>query len=300
MDVRGAAADRALQDGVDELDDRRLVVGAEVGDVVDRGGEVDLASLSSAVVGEVRDVVAELDAQAVDVVVGGDDRAHRHAGDHRDVVDRQHVGRVGHGQQELPVVVLADRDRVVAAHEARVDQARQVGVDLEDREVDALDAEPLGQHARQLLRRQDAVLDQHAAGEAAGLAGVHHRALDVLLLREPELDDDLADEPRRPPARHRRDQPEDVGDRVMLRRRPGTSWRRAVRAGRRDRHTRYVGCSSTRVQRMDGCSVRPRTRLGPRAVRARRRSSGRPRAGRRPGGRARRRPAGRSRRRGRR
>ena len=128
-----------------------------------------------AVVGEVREVVAELDAEAVDVVVGGDDRAHRHARDHRDVVDRQHVGRVGHGEQELALVVLADRDRVVAAHEAGVDEAGQVGVDLEDGEVDALDAEALGEHARQLLGRQDAVLDQHAAGQAARLARVLRR-----------------------------------------------------------------------------------------------------------------------------
>ncbi len=70
----------------------------------------------------VREVVAELDAEAVDVVVGGDDQAHRHARDHRDVVDRQHVGRVGHGEQELALVVLADRDRVVnGMHEAGVD-----------------------------------------------------------------------------------------------------------------------------------------------------------------------------------
>ena len=67
----------------------------------------------------------------------------------------------------MAVVVLADRDRVVAAHEARVDQARRRSMSTSELgEVGALDAEALGQHAGELLGRQHAVLDEDAAGQS--------------------------------------------------------------------------------------------------------------------------------------
>ena len=262
------AADRALEHRVDELDDRRLVVGAEVGDVGVGDRQVDLGGVVAAVLGgEVGQVVAEPDAEAVDVVVGGDDRAHRHARDHRHVVDGQHVGRVGHRQQELALVVLADRDRVVAAHEAGVDEPGEVVVDPEHRQVDALDAEALREHARELLRRQDAVLDQHAARQPARLARVHDGALDGLLLREAQLHHDLTDQARRTTTRERGDQAGDVRDRHVL-----GEWRDRGRGGsgtrRRGRHTTYRRPLRTRrVQPLDGCSIRHQSPRGRDAAR---------------------------------
>ena len=90
VDVGGAAAHGVGDHRVDELDDRRLV-----------GLVAQLDHLGGARVGlllELLDRVAEarqLADQRVDVLGRGDRAAHLVAGRHRDVVEREHVGRVG-------------------------------------------------------------------------------------------------------------------------------------------------------------------------------------------------------------
>ena len=51
---------------------------------------------------------------ARDVLAAGDRRAHLVAGHHRDVVDREHVRRVGHRDEQRALVDERDRHRLVA------------------------------------------------------------------------------------------------------------------------------------------------------------------------------------------
>ena len=68
----------------------------------------------------------------VDLRRGRDDRAHLGAGDGADVVDREHVRRVGHRDDE-PAVLPTDRDRLVAARERLGDERRDRAVDRRGR-----------------------------------------------------------------------------------------------------------------------------------------------------------------------
>ena len=114
VDVRGALLDRLGDDRVDELDDRRVVGGlADLGDV----GELLLAvSIASATASSRRLIAAD---QAGDVVGRRHDRPHLVAGHQLEVVEREHVRRVGHRDQQRAVVVVADRDGAEAAGRLR-------------------------------------------------------------------------------------------------------------------------------------------------------------------------------------
>ena len=73
-----------------------------------------------------------------------------------------------------------DRDRAVARGRARGQQVGGRHVDVEDAEVDLVDAEALGDDARELVGRQDAALDEHLAGAPAVRARLRDRGLDRL------------------------------------------------------------------------------------------------------------------------
>ena len=55
----------------------------------------------------------------------------------------------------------------------------------EDAEVDLVDAEALGDHARELVGRQDAALDEHLAGAPSVGARLRDRGLDRLPVAYP-------------------------------------------------------------------------------------------------------------------
>ena len=84
-----------------------------------------------------------------------------------DVVDRQHVRRVGHRQQQRAVVGEADRHRLIALGRLGVEQADRAHVEVVDGQVDVVQAEALGHHAGELVVAQDALLDEHEPGRAA-------------------------------------------------------------------------------------------------------------------------------------
>ena len=92
------------------------------------------------------------------------------------------------------------RHRAVALGRARGQQVGGRHVDLEDAEVDLVDAEALGDHARELVGRQDPALDEHLAGPPPVGARLRDRGLDRLAGRVAEVHDDVADEARRAPA----------------------------------------------------------------------------------------------------
>ncbi len=192
VDVRGALLDRLGDDRVHELDHRRVLVGlvhVQLGlglrvllldDLFDR--------LLHA--GEPHD-------QDVEVLDRGARRAHPATGEHRDVVDAEHVGRVGHRQQQGSVFEEANGHRLVAADRVHVDQVDRAHVELVDGQVDVLQAEALGHDTGELVVAQNALLDQDLAGRLALGARDLDRVLDLLTRREAQIDDHVADQPDR-------------------------------------------------------------------------------------------------------
>ncbi len=80
-------------------------------------------------------------------------------------------------------------------------------VDGELTEVHEVDAEALGDHARQLVGAQDAAIDEHGARVAPAGAGFGDGGVDRVAVGKAEVDDDLADEARRAAPAGRREQP---------------------------------------------------------------------------------------------
>ena len=140
---------------------------------------------------------AEAAEEGVHVLLGGDRAADLVAGHHRQVVDGEHVRRVGGGHQHHVVVEEGDRDGAVLAQHRGVDQRRRALVDRVAVEVHVLDAVPLGDGAGELIGRHDAVLEQGLAGGAAGLAGLDHGALHRVAAGEVVVGDDVADAAQR-------------------------------------------------------------------------------------------------------
>ena len=144
---------------------------------------------------------------AVDVLRRGDRAAHLVAGGHGDVVEREHVGRVGGRHQHGLLAEERDRDRLVAARLGGVDQARGALVDLERRSGRrsrarcARRAPGRAGWSRRFRRRS-------ATGRAARhcCASVLDRLLHELALGEAELDDHVSDAALGPgPLRGRRE-----------------------------------------------------------------------------------------------
>ena len=99
VDVGGALGDRLAEDRVDELDHRRVV--GRLAQVADLGAlEVLLLLLVGDRLGDARLERVEAADQGLDVDLGGDRDPAVEAGHHLDVVDRQHVGRIGHRQDQ--------------------------------------------------------------------------------------------------------------------------------------------------------------------------------------------------------
>ncbi len=99
--------------------------------------------------------------------------------------------------------MVADGDRVVATGGLRRQQVHGGEVGLVDGQVDVLETEPLGGRACELVDAERTGLEQHLLGRVAGRAALFDGGLDALLRDEPELDDDVGDEPpgAAPPAR---------------------------------------------------------------------------------------------------
>jgi hypothetical protein len=189
VDVRRAALDRLLQQGVHEPHDgrRARVLDELLGLGRPRGLEVQRLVVDD--VGERVDPVE----QVLDVGGGGDDRAHGVAREERDVVGGLHVARLGHGDHQGRVVE-GDRQRVVAARDVRRDEAHRALVDRELEQVDVVHAEALGHHARELLDGQRARRDERLPRRGAGRPRGGHRGVDRGAGGVAEVDDHVADE----------------------------------------------------------------------------------------------------------
>ena len=167
VDVGGALPHRLAEDAVDELDHRR-VLGAHfhVGDL----GQLVLG-LGLAFVDRLADRAlqrVEAADQRFDVLLGGDRDAAVERGGDLDVVDREHVGRVGHRDQQRLLVDEADRQRPVAARRVDRDQVGGRHVHLVGGEVDVVEPVALGDRARELVGADRALLDQQPLRRAGG------------------------------------------------------------------------------------------------------------------------------------
>ena len=94
----------------------------------------------------------------------GDRRADLVARHQRDVVDREDVRRVGHRHGERAVAAEGDGDRLVALGRGAREQVGRGHVDLEDVQVEVVEAVALGDGARELLGRQVAAASSTCSG----------------------------------------------------------------------------------------------------------------------------------------
>ena len=119
------------------------------------------------------------------------------AGRDLDVVDREHVGRVGHRDEQGLLVDEADRQRPVAARGVDRDQVRRRHVDLVDGEVDVVEAVALGDGAGELVGVDRPLLEQQLLGRRPGGAGLFDRLAGAVFGDEAEVDEDVGDEAAR-------------------------------------------------------------------------------------------------------
>ena len=162
MDVRGALLHRLGDDRVHQLDDRRVFVGLLGQRALPRALPPPRPGIP---VDEVFDRAfhpGEPVSSRAEVLDRGDRHAHPPAGDHRDVVDRQHVRRVGHRQQQRAVLGEPDGHGLVALGGLGGDQVHGAHVKVVDRQIEVIQSKPLGHHAGELVVAQHPHLDEHS------------------------------------------------------------------------------------------------------------------------------------------
>ena len=108
-----------------------------------------------------------------------DDGADLGAGDRADVVDREHVRRVGHRDDEA-VVVPADRQRLVPAGQRRRDHPCRGGVDRVLVQVYVLEADLCGQGGHQVGLGDDPLFDEDATERLPRPLVLEERGVELL------------------------------------------------------------------------------------------------------------------------
>ena len=139
--------------------------------------------------------------QAVDVLDPGDHGQNLVAGHQLQVVEREHVRRVRHRDEQVSAVVEADRHRSEPARGRRADEVQRSHVGLVDREVDVLEAEALRHRARELVTGDGARLEQDLLGRAALRLALLDCRLHALGGDEVELHEHVGDQARAAAAR---------------------------------------------------------------------------------------------------
>ena len=203
VDVRGAVVRRLAEDGVHELDHGRVVGRlAEVRQILEAPlGFVFLDRLRDGRVKRVEPADQRLD------VLGRRDGDPAHGTrDHLDVVDRDHVRRVGHREQHGVVGQEANRHGVVAAGGGRRDQVGGADVNLVGVEVEVEEAVALGDGAGELIRVDHPLLEKQRLGRAPRRPGFLDRLLRTLLVHEAELHQNVTEEHSRVTLADRRGQ----------------------------------------------------------------------------------------------
>ena len=144
VDVGGALPHRLAEDAVDELDHRR-VLGADLACRLTSASSSSASSSPSSTASLTalcrvlrRPISASMSSSAATAT------RQSSAGGDLDVVDREHVGRVRHRDQQGLLVDEADRQRAVAARRVDRDQVGGRHVDLVGGEVDVVEAVALG------------------------------------------------------------------------------------------------------------------------------------------------------------
>ena len=179
-----------------ELDDRRVVGGLAQVDDLGRPPLVVLGSIRPSADDVVERAQAARRAPRCPraMATAGADLV---AGHHRDVVDRQHVRRVGHRDEQAALADEGDRDRLVALGGRRRIRLAARHVDLEDGEVEVVEAVTLGEGRARLSWviapcSSSTLLGRVPAARAASTAA-RPCAVD-----EAELDDDVGQEAAAP------------------------------------------------------------------------------------------------------
>jgi hypothetical protein len=121
-----------------------------------------------------------------------DRRAHLVAGHDRDVVLREHVRGVGHGDEQRPLAGERHRHGLVAPDRRGGHELGGIGVDAVEAEIDVVEPEALGHRARELLLPQRPLLDEDALGKSPLVLRRGDREVHRPLVDEPEVDDDVA------------------------------------------------------------------------------------------------------------
>ena len=139
--------------------------------------------------------------QRLDVVRRGHDRLHLVPGHQLEVVEGEHVRRVGDRDEQAAALVEADRSRVQPAGRLRADQVERRQVGLEAGQVDVAEPEALRGRARELVAG-DRVRPRPAAAPAGCPAPLPCSIASSTRSRadEPQLDDHVGDEARTPRA----------------------------------------------------------------------------------------------------
>ena len=200
VNVGRALLDRVQQDDVAQLDDRRVLGRAlEVEHVLGVAfalREVDvLVHVAEHLVEVERGQLLRCLVVLAERVVDRDFRRDHHvdvvAGQELEVVERQHVGRVAHGDDQR-LVGAVDRDDAVLARHVLRDESDDVALDVELAQVDRRDAVLLGQELRQVLFLDDAELDQAVAEALTRLLGRFLGLLQLIGGDELLADEELA------------------------------------------------------------------------------------------------------------
>ena len=149
VDVAGAVFDRLDQDEVGQFDDRGFLAGSRQLvqiDFLNRFlGNLDAVGVGLGIallLGVLDDVLHAAALGGVDVVelvedrlFRGDQRRHFEPGDAPDIVDGQHIQRIGHRQEQLVLQPRDGNDLVVVSHFAR-HQVRHFEGDAEAGQID--------------------------------------------------------------------------------------------------------------------------------------------------------------------
>ena len=200
VDVRRAALHRIREDGVDELDDRRILhLRGER-----RGGDVLLLLLDDLDVAfhvvddgqEVGDLrvggaLVQLLDRALERELAADDREDVVARDELQVLEDAEVRRVRHGDGERAAVALEGEDEVLD-RQVGGDQLGDARVDLELRQVDRRHLVLPRQHLRELGLLDEAELDEVVADAGAVLLLLLERLVELLARDEPLADEEIA------------------------------------------------------------------------------------------------------------
>ncbi len=129
---------------------------------------------------------------ADDISPRGDRRLDVEAGDRPDVIDGEDVGRVGHRDEKLPVVIADGQRRVTPADRFGYPRDRRA-VDRELGEVDESKAD-LGRKGRdELALRQHPLFDQHATEASAASLMLLKRGRQLWSADETVLEQDVSE-----------------------------------------------------------------------------------------------------------